>query len=111
MGRAIHMGNPTHPYKFYPKAGGSRDEMQDTNIVADEELPSVEQINMRFDEPEIQAAWNRGVNGGAVWKKHSRFQEIINPVPTAKVRSWAEVKECMERSMRRRTTRRARAQW
>lgn len=81
LGRSIRVGNPTHPYNFYVGGGG----YDDDDV---QELPSVEQINARFDEPEIRDAWNRGVAAGKCWKDYARFGECINPVPTVAIQSW-----------------------
>jgi hypothetical protein len=104
FGRKIHIGEPLFPYNFYLKSGGGT-EMDSLTDRIDEELPSVEQINMRFDEPGIQDAWNRGAEAGELWKTYAQFGELINPVPTLPVRSWSEIKSSLSRNRKTRRNR------
>lgn len=102
-GRKIHIGEPLYPYNFHVKSGGGEemDSMPDKNA----DLPSVEQINIRFDEQGIRDAWNRGTDAGTLWKTYAQFGEIINPVPTVPVRSWADIHSSLSRSRKTRRRR------
>lgn len=77
LGKKIHIGS-------YVKTGGGGGE----DAAVDAELPTVEQINMKFTEPEIIEAWNRGIYAGSLWKEKACFGELINPVPTCDVAPW-----------------------
>lgn len=80
LGKKIHIGSHKITSSFFVKMGGG----------VDTELPTVEQINMQFDKPEIMDAWNRGAHAGALWKEKARFGEFINPHPTYPVAAWSD---------------------
>ena len=67
----------------------------------------VEQINMRFDESEIQDAWNRGKIAGECWKERAELGDLINPHPTfLHLSNWIDVKKvsCFQNRKSRRLT-------
>jgi len=103
LGRKIHVGSPPMSSDFFLKTGGG---IPDTYT---KELPSVEQINMRFHEREIQDEWNKGLAVGNEWSRLSRFGEYTNPVPTAdRLGEWPIESSAL--SIKRRTTRKQRRQ-
>ena len=71
-------------------------------------LPTIEQINMRFEEPAIKAAWERGVANGNFLKDRARFGIPYVPFPKVAVRSWSEVKVSQRYRERRKTRRSSR---
>lgn len=100
-GRKIHIGEPLYPYNFHVKYGGGEMGLMPRNT----DLPSVEQINMRFDEPEIHTAWDRGVRAGALLKTHAQIEEVVNPTPTVPVRSWSDIEASLSRNRKTRRKR------
>jgi hypothetical protein len=82
LGKKIHVGSHHIDTSIYLKTGGG----------VDTELPTVEQINMNFDKPEIMEAWNKGTRAGSLWKEKARFGELINPHPTYPVTAWNDTK-------------------
>lgn len=62
----IHIGTPSYGLDFYTHTGGGDADETHRNTV----LPTIEQISNRLStDPEIQTAWNQGLEAGAQWKR------------------------------------------
>jgi hypothetical protein len=79
FGKKLRAGTPSMPIELYVKSGGGDEDLP---------LPTVETIRQRFEDPEIQEQWKKGLQAGARWKEIANFGPDYNLGPEVEVTPW-----------------------
>lgn len=97
---------PIYETRFYMDGGGSSQEVE-----ALSQIPTIEQINERWEEEEIQKLVKKGASDADKWKSKVHFGFYHPPAPTMEVTPWSvaeqQIKE-QQKELRKHKTRKLR---